>query len=451
MEKGTTLTVKDEVRDPKDLISETEFSKSTKKIIIPDTMNKKEASGELMRQWNEEETVVNVDRSFPNWYWEDVLVAVKKATERHFGWIQGKTTESFFGTSRPTSIEVITNIVNGESKTETCFYGEFYISAWEMAVAKIGVSRSGQVSVSVTVKKRFENSVREYFGLIQTALNKESIYRSKAVVVKHHEHFGSKFDIIENKPSQKIVLNSDTQRIIDNFILNGLGESGKSIYLFTGNYGTGKTESAMRIGIEAVKREMSFFYCKNASGFKSLLEASVQYQPCLIFMEDVDEIAAGEERDTKINEILNTLDGVQTKGNDITVIFTTNHEKRINPALRRPGRIDMVVNFKNPDKEATAKIYEIYFKDLAGADKLNYKKLAKETPEVQGAVIAEIAKRAIKLANKGKGITDEYVLASIDSIQHQLELMAEPVESGTNKLEESLKVVGEHLFGNSED
>jgi ATP-dependent 26S proteasome regulatory subunit len=159
-----------------------------------------------------------------------------------------------------------------------------------------------------------------------------------------------------------------------------------------------------------------------------LLKQAVNYQPCIVFLEDVDEIGSGSKRDADMNRILNTLDGVQTKGNNLTVIFTTNHEKRINPALRRPGRIDLVINFGNPNKESVQKIYHAYFDGLPGADKLDYVGLAQRTEDCPGAVIAEIAKRAFKLCTKHGETSDDRVKAAIDSMKHHLALMREDVE-----------------------
>jgi len=407
--------------------AKTEFSKTEKKIILPASMNKLQGSKELKRQWEDEETVINVDRNFSNWNWKDVLVATKKAAERHFGWIQGKTTQTMFGTKRPHEIEVLVDIKDGKKITETCFYGEFTATVWEEGTVEVGPDW-----VSATVKKRYAQEAKEFFELIQNILDKESIFRGKAITVnKKKDPWGLvslDFDVFEMHPSDKIVLNKDIKGVVKNFIIDDLGEEGKRCYLFSGGYGNGKTEVAMQIGAEGISKGMAYFYCKDAEVFPMLLGQAVNYQPCLVFLEDVDEIGSGTKRDADMNRILNTLDGVQTKGNNLTVIFTTNHEKRINPALRRPGRIDLVVNFGNPNKDSVAKIYEIYLKDLKGADKLNYKALAKNTPDCPGAVVAEIAKRAYKLCNKRGEASDELVAAASDSMKHHLRLMREDVE-----------------------
>ena len=405
----------------------TEFSKEEKKIIVPASMNKIQASKELKRQWDDEETVINVDRMFETWNWKDVLVAVKKAAEKHFGWVQGKTTETFFGTQRPYEIEIVTDIKDGKKSTQTCFYGQFTATVWENATVTVDAH-----SISAEVKKRYANDVREFFDIVQDILDKESIYRGKAITVtKKTDPWGNvslDFDIFEMKASNKIVLNEDIDTVVRNFIIDDLGEEGKRCYLFSGGYGNGKTETAMKVGAAGIQKGMAYFYCKDAEVFHMLLKQAVNYQPCLVFLEDVDEIGSGTKRDADMNRILNTLDGVQTKGNNLTVIFTTNHEKRINPALRRPGRIDLVINFGNPDKESVAKIYKAYFESLPGQEKLDYVALAERTPDCAGAVVAEIAKRAFKLCSKRGETNDDMVKAAIDSMKHHLALMKEEVE-----------------------
>jgi hypothetical protein len=424
-------------------ISETEFSDKTQKIIIPSSMNKKEASEELERQWEDEESIIDVRQSFDGYNWKDVLVAVKLVTEEHFGWISGKTVQSFFGSRRPMELEIVTDVVNGNDVTETCFYGNISVSAWEDAELSVGGN-----SISCEVKKRYSKNVKEYYAKISNHLKNKSIYRGKSITVtKQVDPWGNAslhFDIFELKVSSKIVLNDDIKRIIDNFIVDDLGENGKRCYLFSGKYGNAKTETAMQIGHVGKKKGLAFFYCKDATMFHELLNTAKNYQPCIIFMEDVDEIGSGTERDSRMNKILNTLDGVQTKNNNLTVIFTTNHEKRINPALRRPGRIDLVVNFQNPDAKSCAMIYQMYLEPLMetyGNEDIDFAKLAEHTGDVPGAVIAEIAKRAVKLCSKRATCSMELCLSAVDSMKHHLELMNEDVEE-TKKQDIQISIKG---------
>ena len=188
--------------------SSVEFSKTEKEITIPNSMNKLQAAQELERQWEDEETMIDVARSFDNWNWKDVLVAVKKAAERHFGWVQGKTVYTFFGPERPKEISVVVDVKNGAKVTEECFYGRFSASVWEDCSIDVGPQ-----SISAEVKKRYANEVREFFDLIQNILDTESIYRGKSITVTKQknpwEEVSLDFEVFELKVSNRIVLNED--------------------------------------------------------------------------------------------------------------------------------------------------------------------------------------------------------------------------------------------------
>lgn len=201
----------------------------------------------------------------------------------------------------------------------------------------------------------------------------------------------------------------------------------------------------MILGEEAKNQGMTFFYCKDSNAFIDLLGiVSKNYSKSLLFLEDIDEVSSGEDRDHAINELLNTLDGVQTKGKDIKVLFTTNHHGRINPALRRPGRLDLIARFENPTEDTRAKIYEVYLKDTENLEEMDYESLSKATPDCSGAFIAEICKRAIRLAQLNGGITNDIVVAAINSIRDHLDLMTEPVEGG-NGLEKAFDFIATRI------
>lgn len=84
----------------------------------------------------------------------------------------------------------------------------------------------------------------------------------------------------------------------------------------------------------------------------------------------------------------------------------------------------------------------MYFKGVPGAQMLDYAGLAKKTPNVQGAVVAEIAKRALKMAKKQKTITDDLVEACIHSMAYQIELMSADTRQ-VNKAEQLVSLLAE--------
>lgn len=418
------MTAEENPADKKEISTVTEESEETQTIIIPKGMSKLAASKELHNQWEEEETEIDMILELKEWQPRDGIHAIMLTLEKTFGWINAVAT--FFST--PTELQIVTNLEDGKVTTKDAFLGKLKCASWDNAFADVGISRSpaGRELFSYIrfdVKKKHKERVKKFFIQVRETLSKNSIYKGKSIMVTK-----AGFDFVENKGEKNIILNEDEERIIQNLVINPLGKPGKRTFLFTGTYGTGKTETALRVGKEAIKRGMTFFYLKDPSLFSETLESAKQYAPSLLFLEDIDEIGSGEERDNRMNELLNTLDGVQTKGQNLTVIFTTNHENRINKALRRPGRIDLVVKFKVCSKEATKKIYEVLLKNIPGYKTLDLDRITAYTPEIQGAVIAEICKRSID-SSEGNDITTDVILTSIDSMNHQIAFMNMPPEN----------------------
>lgn len=412
-------------------------------ISIPTSMSKLEASKELKRQWEEEETEIDVDRRFEGWKWQDVLVAVKITAEKYFGWINAQ--QSFM--NPPTEIEVVVDYENGLPIKTTCFYGQFRVAALDNGLCNIGVSR-GEVIISFNLKKKYKERITEWYNLIDEHLRKSSIYRGKSVVVTGDgDQFGNdvNFEIIETKSNPKIVLNKKEKSIIEQYCALDLQEHGKRTYLFTGPYGNGKTEAAMILGDYAKALGMTFFYVKDSNYFVETLSVAAKfYSPCFIFMEDIDEVGSGDERTQRINELLNTLDGAETKNKSIKVLFTTNHHDSINPALRRPGRLDLIVQFNNPERETVKEIFKKYFAGVNGEELIDYDFISGQTPDCSGAFVAEICKRSVRLAQINNGLSNELVEAAINTISDHLKMMSEPTKKG-NELENAMKVIAEFL------
>jgi AAA+ superfamily predicted ATPase len=428
--------------------TEVVFSKDTAKVIVPAGMSKKDAAEDLMLQWENEEQMQDFVTTLEGWEWKDGLYAYRNVVEEKFGWIKGR--ETMF--TSPTEIDIVTSYQHGQPQTEKAFIGSVNYPAWEDAKGSVGINDNGEVSIKVRAKRKFSPDITLFFKEIRQFLLNRSIYRGKPVIVTKDIRDGKEMinlEITEIRKNPQIFLNEKERTVVENFILSQLEDTGKRCFLFVGTYGNGKTETALNVGVEGVKRNITFFYVKDSSMFEKVLGFARNYEPAIIFVEDVDEIASGEQRDERINKILNTVDGVQTKGRNITIIFTTNHEKRISPAMRRPGRIDLIVNFLNPDKETTEKIYRSFFDRIQGGESLDYEHILDKSPDVQGAVIAEIAKRAVKLSQRRGFIDTDMVIASIASLEYQIKFMKEETEA-VDPVRQAYDVVRNHLSGEVE-
>ncbi|KAI9304515.1 P-loop containing nucleoside triphosphate hydrolase protein [Cunninghamella echinulata] len=91
---------------------------------------------------------------------------------------------------------------------------------------------------------------------------------------------------------------------------------------------------------------------------------------CILLMEDIDSafIQRDKGENTTGNNItfsglLNSIDGVAAQEGRI-LFMTTNHIEKLDPALIRPGRIDIKIHFGNASKEQASELFTKFFSYL---------------------------------------------------------------------------------------
>jgi hypothetical protein len=153
------------------------------------------------------------------------------------------------------------------------------------------------------------------------------------------------------------------------------GHPYKRNYLFHGPPGNGKTSFINAI---AGKYNLNVFlisFSVNITDevFKKLI--SGLNKNSLLVMEDIDVLfqsgggggsggGVGGKNIT-MSTILNTLDGLARK-NRIICIMSTNHFDVLTDVFKRPGRLDMLVEFKNADKKCFEEMAEFIVKYHGG-------------------------------------------------------------------------------------
>lgn len=70
----------------------------------------------------------------------------------------------------------------------------------------------------------------------------------------------------------------------------------------------------------------------------------------VLFLEDVDQVTRGD-RDAAMQDILNTLDGGDTKDMNVISIFTTNHIELIEPTFLRGKRVSKIITLGALDQK----------------------------------------------------------------------------------------------------
>jgi proteasome-associated ATPase len=200
--------------------------------------------------------------------------------------------------------------------------------------------------------------------------------------------------------------------------------------------------------------------------FERAREKAAEGVPVIVFFDEMDSLfrtrgtgISSDMESTVVPQLLAEIDGVESL-RDVIVIGASNREDLIDPAILRPGRLDVKIKVDRPGEEAAAAIFSRYLstdipidehcvQDLGGGDpdkavrvmiehtvaemyredhdteflEVTYQNGDKETLYFRdfssGAMIENIVRRAKKLAVKreiessGQGITLDDLLVSI--------------------------------------
>ncbi len=184
--------------------------------------------------------------------------------------------------------------------------------------------------------------------------------------------------------------------------------------LLVGSPGTGKTLLARAIAGEAGvpfftisgSDFVEMFVGVGASRVRDMFAEAKKSAPCIVFIDEIDAVGrhrgaglgnGNDEREQTLNQLLVEMDGFDAN-EGIIIIAATNRPDVLDPALLRPGRFDRRVTVPLPDIEGRMKIFDVHMKKVPLAPDVDARTLARGTPGMSGADIANLVNEAALMA-----------------------------------------------------
>ncbi len=184
--------------------------------------------------------------------------------------------------------------------------------------------------------------------------------------------------------------------------------------LLLGSPGTGKTLLARAVAGEA---DVPFFSMSGsdfvemfvgvgASRVRDLFDQGKKNAPCIIFIDEIDAVGrhrgAGlggghDEREQTLNQLLVEMDGFESN-EGVILLAATNRPDVLDPALLRPGRFDRQIVVDQPDVKGREGILRVHVRNINVDDSVNLEVLARGTPGMSGAELANMVNEAALLA-----------------------------------------------------
>ncbi|MEU8958256.1 ATP-dependent zinc metalloprotease FtsH [Streptomyces sp. NPDC048518] len=206
--------------------------------------------------------------------------------------------------------------------------------------------------------------------------------------------------------------------------------------LLAGPPGTGKTLLARAVAGEAgvpffsasASEFIEMIVGVGASRVRELFAEARKVAPSIIFIDEIDTIGRArgggsgmgghDEREQTLNQILTEMDGFSgVEG--VIVLAATNRADVLDPALTRPGRFDRVVNVSPPDRGGREAILKIHTRSIPLADDVDLAQVARTTPGMTGAELANLANEAALVAVKRQqhAVTQSDLSEAMEKVQ----------------------------------
>jgi transitional endoplasmic reticulum ATPase len=203
--------------------------------------------------------------------------------------------------------------------------------------------------------------------------------------------------------------------------------------LMTGPPGVGKTLLAKaaatesQVNLISVKGPelLSKLVGESERAVRNVFSKARQAAPCILFFDELDGLCATRSTsqldagvsDRVLTQFLSEMDGIEELCG-VLVLAATNRLDRVDPALRRFGRFETILEIGLPDESSRRQILHVHFSNKPTEPSVDLDRLAAETNGFSGADLAALtsiaARRAIRRTVQLG--TEKYDPASVVSI-----------------------------------
>jgi proteasome regulatory subunit len=305
-----------------------------------------------------------------------------------------------------------------ERENDTLKSSSLYIATAEellddgVVVKQHGNNQEVLTEVSPTIRQDLEAgdrvAINDSFA-VQTVLEPETDARAQAMEVDQSPDVT--YEDIGGLESQiREVVETVEQPLVNAQQFADVGIDPPSGVLLHGPPGTGKTMLAKAVANEtdatfikmAGSELVQKFIGEGARLVRDLFELASEHQPAVIFIDEIDAIAAKRtesktsgdaEVQRTMMQLLSEMDGFEDRG-EIRIIAATNRFDMLDRAILRPGRFDRLIEVPKPNVEGREQIFQIHTRNMNVSDDVDYEALAKMADEASGADIKAITTEA---------------------------------------------------------
>ena len=181
--------------------------------------------------------------------------------------------------------------------------------------------------------------------------------------------------------------------------------------LLYGPPGTGKTFIARAVAGEMGAGFLSVmitdildpYIGKSEANIHNVFQQARKHAPCVLFLDELDAIGLKRSASNStimrstVNQLLAELDGIGSDNEGVYLLAATNAPWDIDPALRRPGRLDRTLLVLPPDEPARATILHTHLRERP-VEGIDLQILARMTEGLTGADLSHVCDSAAEKA-----------------------------------------------------